>query len=332
LLRPVLDRAVLMLGPVRPEAAATVEELRQRAEAASAELAAAPWWRQRPDKETAAWERAMAVAARLTTALARDTTVARQRWQASMAAAQAELERGRARLRTSGMSRLQAAALSRAAVLLESARQLAAAGRFEAAAAAAERAIDAAFLVELRWQEEHRRFSDPQQLTAWRQLARDAVAWSARTRSPAIIVDKLGHRLLLYRNGNLEFTVPAELGTNGLRRKRHGGDQATPEGRYQVTVKKQGAATRYYKALLIDYPNREDLRRYRADQAAGAVPRGVGPGGLIEIHGDGGRGRDWTEGCIALGNADMDRIFEQVAVGTPVIIVGHLGQPPSGAE
>ena len=46
------------------------------------------------------------------------------------------------------------------------------------------------------------------------------------------------------------------------------------------------------------------------------------PGGLIEIHGEGGRGEDWTRGCVALSNRDMDDLFRRVAVGTPVTIVG----------
>ncbi len=116
----------------------------------------------------------------------------------------------------------------------------------------------------------------------------------------------------------------AELGGNGLERKLHTGDRATPEGRYKVTVKKAGGATKYYLALLIDYPNAADLRRYRAAEAGGDVRRGTGAGSLIEIHGHGGSGRDWTDGCVALTNEDMDRLYPKVRVGTPVTIVGTL--------
>jgi L,D-peptidoglycan transpeptidase YkuD (ErfK/YbiS/YcfS/YnhG family) len=52
------------------------------------------------------------------------------------------------------------------------------------------------------------------------------------------------------------------------------------------------------------------------------VPLRAGVGSLIEIHGDGGQGRDWTDGCVALSNSDMDRVFARARVGTPVTIVG----------
>ncbi|MFH1679588.1 MAG: L,D-transpeptidase, partial [Candidatus Eisenbacteria bacterium] len=57
----------------------------------------------------------------------------------------------------------------------------------------------------------------------------------------------------------------------------------------------------------------------------GADPRSATPGGLIEIHGDGGRGNDWTKGCVALSNEHMDRIFDAAAIGTPVTIIGSDG-------
>jgi lipoprotein-anchoring transpeptidase ErfK/SrfK len=62
------------------------------------------------------------------------------------------------------------------------------------------------------------------------------------------------------------------------------------------------------------------------------VPPGRGIGGLIEIHGAGGQGRNWTDGCVALVNPDMDRLFAAVGVGTPVTIVGraHLPAPAGG--
>jgi hypothetical protein len=52
------------------------------------------------------------------------------------------------------------------------------------------------------------------------------------------------------------------------------------------------------------------------------LPAGARIGGLIEIHGEGGRNRDWTSGCVALANGDMDRVFDRAGIGTPVTIVG----------
>jgi murein L,D-transpeptidase YafK len=118
----------------------------------------------------------------------------------------------------------------------------------------------------------------------------------------------------------------ADLGSNRLQQKRHAGDKATPEGRYHVTARKEGGQTRYHKALLLDYPNGEDRSRFARIRAEGGVPDGVGPGRHIEIHGHGGRERDWTDGCVALADADIDAVFARVPVGTPVTIVGGDGR------
>ena len=92
---------------------------------------------------------------------------------------------------------------------------------------------------------------------------------------------------------------------------------ASPEGRYRITHELQ--RSRYYKALRLDYPNDEDRSRYREARRRGLVKASIG--GLIEIHGEGGRGEDWTMGCVALANSDMDHLMRQVGVGTPVTIV-----------
>ena len=77
----------------------------------------------------------------------------------------------------------------------------------------------------------------------------------------------------------------------------------------------------YHRALLIDYPNANDRRDHAEAVRRGLVPGRRGSGGLIEIHGDGGRGQDWTNGCVALSDADIDRLFPEVEVGTPVTLV-----------
>ena len=85
---------------------------------------------------------------------------------------------------------------------------------------------------------------------------------------------------------------------------------------------KRAPQTKFNKALLINYPNDEDRMRFALGRRRGTISRGAGIGNLIEIHGDGGEGRDWTDGCVALTNEDMDRLFAHVRVGTPVTIVG----------
>jgi murein L,D-transpeptidase YafK len=138
-------------------------------------------------------------------------------------------------------------------------------------------------------------------------------------------VDKDAHQVVLYRAGRVHCVYDAELGWNNVGDKRTQGDGATPEGHYRVTEMKSRGRSRYHKALLLDYPNAEDVRNLAALEASGAVPRGTRPGGLIEIHGEGGRGKDWTDGCVAVTNAQMDELFTLVGVGTPVTIVGSRG-------
>jgi len=88
--------------------------------------------------------------------------------------------------------------------------------------------------------------------------------------------------------------------------------------------KKSDWDTPYHKALEINYPNDGDLLRFEDDKKSGRLPRNAEIGGSIQIHGGGGRKADWTNGCIALKNGDMDLVFEWARLGTPVTIVGSL--------
>jgi len=161
-------------------------------------------------------------------------------------------------------------------------------------------------------------------VSAWRKMAEEAVAWSRENADAAIVVDKTAHQCRIYQGGNLIAEFPVELGANWMGHKKMRGDRATPEGRYRVMEKKCDWDTPYHKALEINYPNGEDLLRFEEDLTSGRLPRGTGIGGSIQIHGGGGRKADWTNGCIALKNGDMDLMFEWARIGTPVVIVGSL--------
>ena len=200
--------------------------------------------------------------------------------------------------------------------------KLAGAGRYEEADNELAKVRENATIVHRAWSALHARFSDPANLRIWRGWAEQTIEESQRTAEAAIIVDKLRRRVILYRAGRATASYPAELGANGLRRKEHSGDRATPEGRYRIVEAKQAPASRYNKALLINYPNDEDRMRFALGRTRGTIPTRADIGSLIEIHGDGGEGRDWTDGCIALTDEDMDRLFAHVQVGPPVTIVG----------
>lgn len=161
-------------------------------------------------------------------------------------------------------------------------------------------------------------------LPRWRQWVQQTIAWSRDSNAVAIIIDKLAHVLQVYNNGQMIREFQVELGSNWLGHKRVRGDRATPEGQYFITKKVASGHSKYYKALAINYPNQTDIEEFEAAQQRGEISRFAQIGGLIEIHGEGGKGVNWTEGCIALRNDDMDRLFNLVKVGTPVTIVGSI--------
>ena len=137
-----------------------------------------------------------------------------------------------------------------------------------------------------------------------------------------LVVTKLDRSLVIYKKGVPVAKFEIGFGRNGFRRKLRAGDGATPEGRYSII--KKNPTSRYYKALLFDYPNDEDRKRFLLSKGKKLIPEDAGIGAFLEIHGGG----KWsvTDGCISLNNPDMDAIFELVEEGTPVIIVGALSK------
>ncbi len=219
----------------------------------------------------------------------------------------------------------QRARLVRARLLLREAETLATTGDF---AASGERAG--------RSQDELRRALGPALAAAERYRSREQVAtwrrWIDETRrqsresgAHAILVLKEKNLLILLARGTPVKRYDAEVGANALGVKRRQGDRATPEGRYRIVRKKDRGQSIYHRALLLDYPNAADRRSFAAARRRGEIPAASAIGGLIEIHGDGGRGQNWTDGCVALRNPDMDDLFARVPVGTRVTIVGGDG-------
>ncbi len=163
-----------------------------------------------------------------------------------------------------------------------------------------------------------------QSYSLWEKWIDMTINESKRNRDYSIIIDKVSRKFYIYQNGIKKYEFEAELGRNWVGDKRSRGDMATPEGRYKITKKFESNKTKYYKALLLNYPNDEDLQNFRREIASGSLPASSRIGELIEIHGNGGKGIDWTEGCIALTDSEMDIIYKIVKVGTPVTIVGSM--------
>ncbi|RJP77055.1 MAG: murein L,D-transpeptidase [Candidatus Zixiibacteriota bacterium] len=167
---------------------------------------------------------------------------------------------------------------------------------------------------------------EAQELTRWRAWVQETLRESRERGTYAIIVDKSAHKTYLVKAGKLIRTYACDLGYNSAWQKLFAGDGATPEGKYHVTQVKR--ASKYYRALPLNFPNDADRKRFRENKARGIISSRAGIGKNIEIHGSGGRGEDWTEGCVALSDADMDHLLRYAGAGTPVTIVRRSDQWP----
>jgi L,D-peptidoglycan transpeptidase YkuD (ErfK/YbiS/YcfS/YnhG family) len=214
--------------------------------------------------------------------------------------------------------------LQKSTIALREARAIYARGDFPAAERRAQDASAQARAVSKHAVDAASRYADKSLVARWRRMIDETIRWSRSSGGTAIIVLKENHRLDVYDGGRVVRSYMADMGYRSVNDKLASGDAATPEGRYRITQKK--SASTYYKALALDYPNAEDRARFAQLKRRGQIPRGVGPGGSIEIHGDGGRGKDWTRGCVAISNRDIDDLYRRVGVGTPVTIVGGDGQ------
>ena len=141
-------------------------------------------------------------------------------------------------------------------------------------------------------------------------LPRDAVA-------DRIVVEKSARRLTLMRNGNALKTYRVALGRAPIGPKEYEGDQRTPEGIYSIDFHKPDSD--YHLALHVSYPEQRDIDR------AGA--QGLSAGSDIMVHGlPNGRGwigrfhrrSDWTAGCVAVADFEIEEIYRAVPDGTPI--------------
>lgn len=139
------------------------------------------------------------------------------------------------------------------------------------------------------------------------------------TRADRIVIAKSAHTLTLMNGPQVIGTYRIALGRNPIGAITRSGDHKTPEGDYVIDSKKRNS--RFHSALHLSYPNEGDRQR--------ALELGVKPGGDVEIHGiQNGLGWigslhrkfDWTDGCIALTDNEIDGLWNAVAVGTPVQI------------
>jgi len=147
---------------------------------------------------------------------------------------------------------------------------------------------------------------------------------------------KTRHQMALLEGDQVLRTFRVALGRDSSSSKIHRGDGRTPEGHYAIIEKR--AQSRFHRFLALNYPNLDDAERafaqrlitveewadiFFASVRQERPPWSTPLGGDVGIHGYGERPLipvDWTEGCIAVSNADIDYLYDRLPVGTPVII------------
>ena len=153
-----------------------------------------------------------------------------------------------------------------------------------------------------------------------------------------IVIEKASKTLTLYQQGKEIASFPCSFGLNPLIPKSKKGDLATPEGLYKVRYKRP--SRKYYLFVGLDYPNLKDIRKafwegrlteeeyqqyleaYKAGRSLdGPLGNGIGiHGGGLYRKGKSRLVRNWTHGCIALADRDMESVYRFVEPGTPVLI------------
>jgi murein L,D-transpeptidase YafK len=158
-----------------------------------------------------------------------------------------------------------------------------------------------------------------------------------------LVVVRSEHKLLVQKAGMTLRSFKVALGSAGKKEKRRSGDHATPLGEYQIS--KMRSSDRFHQFLQINYPNVNDAQRalknglisrdeYRsilhAHVSGDIPPQNTALGGAIGIHGIGHETKDkleiheisdWTQGCIAMRNEEVDQLKRFITVGTKIKII-----------
>ena len=163
-------------------------------------------------------------------------------------------------------------------------------------------------------------------------ISEEAVMPTGELEKPRLEVYKARRELLLYDGERLIRSYCVALGTNPVAQKEVEGDGATPEGTYFICEK--NPYSQFYLSLGISYPGPQDAERglkagliskeeYDAIQSAAALrispPWKTKLGGEVFVHGD-GAGPDWTKGCVAVDNCDIEELYRLVPLNTPITI------------
>ncbi len=140
-----------------------------------------------------------------------------------------------------------------------------------------------------------------------------------------IVVMKAAHSIALFSGETEVFRTTMAIGPGGEGPKRMEGDKVTPVGRYRIVSK---TPSRYRVFMALDYPNAEDRSRFARLKAEGVLPKDARIGGDVGIHGSPPEPEwkathktvDWTLGCIAVDDDEIQTIARQTPIGTLVEI------------
>lgn len=141
----------------------------------------------------------------------------------------------------------------------------------------------------------------------------------------SVVVLKESYELKVYDQDGWYATYPVVFGSKSLDDKMVEGDRKTPEGVYHIASKRPHE--KWDKMMLIDFPTQADMEKFKDRKAKGLIPKNAKIGGGIAIHGTWPHDdmavdlyQNWTNGCIALKNEDIDELYDLLPVGAQVVI------------
>jgi murein L,D-transpeptidase YafK len=140
-----------------------------------------------------------------------------------------------------------------------------------------------------------------------------------------LVVDKTDHQMQVFEGDKVVMTYQVVFGNNDMGDKMMSGDRKTPEGTFHINHMRNH--NKWDKFMLLDYPTKESYEKFNERKRQGLIPANAKIGGDIGIHGTWpnddasvDRKRNWTLGCISMKNEDVEELYDNLVVGTKVII------------
>jgi murein L,D-transpeptidase YafK len=140
-----------------------------------------------------------------------------------------------------------------------------------------------------------------------------------------IVIIKSRNELQAWSGKRLLKQYKVAIGSGGTGPKRYSGDKKTPEGTYRIDHR--FASKTYHRFLHVTYPNINDRRAFKRGKAQGTIPKSASIGGAIGIHGEKKgftwlphKWMNWTRGCVALDNDEIEELYRFVVKNALVII------------